>query len=268
MKVSAADRPPVVVTRPQPEAEQWCQALVVAGVQAIALPLIRIDPVQGDPVLDGARQNLGRYAAVFFVSAQAVRGFWAASTPPAVAGHTRFWAPGPGTVRALVAVGVSAADIDAPGPDAVQFDSEALWAVVGGQLRPGDRVLVVRGGDSADAAGGTGRGREWLAQRCRDLGAEVDWCVAYRRARPLWSPEQLQAARQAVAVGGVWVFSSSEAVHNLARLWPDLPWRRLQALATHPRITETLSELGVQAVRSTRPTLPDVLSGLESATHG
>jgi hypothetical protein len=41
--------------------------------------------------------------------------------------------------------------IDGPSPDAAQFESEALWQNVHGQVRAGDRVLIVRGTSPATA---------------------------------------------------------------------------------------------------------------------
>lgn len=257
----------MVVTRPQPEADRWCAMLRGQGLVAHALPLITIEPLTPDPELASLRARLPTWDAVFCVSAQAVRSFWGDDLP-VLGGHTRFWAPGPGTAKALLGLGVPTERIDSPEPDAPQFDSEALWAVVGHRLRPGHRVLVVRGGGPSARVYQGGQGRDWLAQRCVAVGAEVDACVAYRRVPPLWSVSERALAQQLVADGGWWVFSSSEAVRHLVNLCPGLPWQNLRALATHPRIAQTLSEQGVVDVRTVRPTLPDLLSGLESKPHG
>lgn len=267
MRVVPPGRPPVVVTRPQPEADRWCTALAAAGWSGVALPLITIEPLTGDAAVAHCRAGVAGYAAVFCVSAQAVHAFWGA-TPPTWGPETRFWAPGPGTAKALSGLGVPPTRINSPAPDAEQFDSEALWAVVGAGLRPGDRVLVVRGGGPQTPAGSTGQGRDWLAQRCAAAGALVDWCVAYRRTPPVWGAAQRGAAQQALDQGALWVFSSSEAVQNLAQLWPSFPWGRMRVLATHPRIAETLLAQGVLQVSRCKPTLQAVLAGLESVAHG
>lgn len=74
--------------------------------------------------------------------------------------------------------------IDGPAPDAPQFDSEALWQQVAGQIRPGDRVLIVRGrsGGAHDTAQGSGR--DWLARQIEAAGGQVDFVVAYQRGAP------------------------------------------------------------------------------------
>jgi len=189
----------------------------------------------------------------------------------AVAGHARYWAPGPGTARALVAAGAPAERIDAPPADAEQFDSEALWAVVAGQVSPGARILVVRGSSDAGAepasgadAPARGQGRDWLAQQCQQAGARVDWCVAYRRQRPLWSSERCAQACAAASDGSIWLFSSSEAIAHLGALLPGQDWHAACALTTHARIAQAARALGFGAVHQTRPALPDVVRALES----
>jgi uroporphyrinogen-III synthase len=134
----------VIVTRPARDAQRWVQQLQQIGFSAEALPLIEIAPAD-DPAqvlaLERAWQRLNDYAACLFVSGNAVAHFfmgkealaqqiWAQTAINSIANKNsglRFMAPGPGTVAALRAVGVPAAQIDAPAADAQQFDSEALW---------------------------------------------------------------------------------------------------------------------------------------------
>lgn len=65
----------VVVTRPLPEAQRWVKDLRAGGVDAVSLPLIAIDPFADAAALGLAWQRLPAYAAVMFVSANAVRSF-------------------------------------------------------------------------------------------------------------------------------------------------------------------------------------------------
>ncbi|MCC2632989.1 MAG: Hydroxymethylbilane hydrolyase (cyclizing), partial [Ramlibacter sp.] len=136
----------VVVTRPAQDALRWADQLRGRGFEPLVLPLIAIGPAPDAQALQQAAAQADDHAAVMFVSANAVQGFFAAA--PAFA-RARAWAPGPATRDALLAAGVAPARIDAPAADAGQFDSESLWEQVAGQLRPGDRLLVVRGADAA-----------------------------------------------------------------------------------------------------------------------
>jgi uroporphyrinogen-III synthase len=261
----------VIVTRPQRDAQDWVRDLTAAGISALALPLIEIRCAPDAAALQRAWQQMdaGQYAAVMFVSANAVLGFFeqkpvlSLSLGASSAIKTRAWTPGPGTARALLSAGVAPSRLDTPAKEAAQFDSEALWQVVGAQLRPGDRVLIVRGGD-APSASTQGRGRDWLAQRVAEAGASVDYVVAYQRACPQLDDAQLALARSAASDGSVWLFSSSEAVHNLQALLPGQGWGAARAIATHARIAAAVRQAGFAVVRESRPALADILASIES----
>ena len=276
----------VIVTRPARDAQHWVQQLQQGGIEAEALPLIDIAPASSPSdlqALEQAWRTLDSYAACMFVSANAVECFFKANrafihklpgysasnnvanpvSGPLPAG-LRWMAPGPGTVAALVAAGVPAAQIDAPAPDASQFDSQALWQVVGPRHWQGRRVLIVRGHSVGAAGEGTGApGRDWLARQWEAAGAQVDFLAVYQRRAPRLTEAQLQRARAASSDGSVWLFSSSEAVANLAGL-PAMDWRRARAVATHPRIAETARAAGWGVVVESRPALKDIEAAVRS----
>ncbi|NIC43130.1 uroporphyrinogen-III synthase [Aquabacterium sp. A08] len=249
----------VVVTRPAREAATWVQALGAAGHEAHALPLIDIAGPPDAEALAHIRRQTNAFDALMFVSAQAVDRFWSAPGPAAAAVTARCWAPGPGTARALRLAGVPLGQIDQPPPDAAQFDSEALWARVAPQVRPGHRLLIVHG-----VSGDGHAGRDWLARQCAAAGGQVGRCVAYQRRAPVWTSANAAQARAWTAAGAWWLFSSSEALAHLAALLPGQDWAAARALATHPRIAQTARAQGWGRVLETRPALPDVLRTLES----
>ncbi len=263
------------ITRPAQEAATWVASLVDAGWPAMAFPLIDIGP-PADPVLlaarDAIRQDAYRYDALMFVSGAAVAHFFEGLDILPWRPATRFWAPGPATGRRLVEAlawhGVSPDRVDMPAADADNFDSEALWPVVQPMVRPGTRVLLVRGcsrgADPASAGDIPGQGRNWLIERCREAGAVVEGCVAYERGVPRWTEERVRLARQGMRPGHAWLFSSSESIDHLARMPGAADWREACALATHPRIAERASRIGFGLVVRLRPTLQDLLSALES----
>jgi uroporphyrinogen-III synthase len=272
----------VIVTRPEPEATAWQQALRAEGWPAQALPLITIGAPADQQVqqrLEHTRAHWLDADAIMFVSVAAVQHFFSASVqvPQGACVRTRFWAPGPGTARglalALAARGLGPDAIDAPAADAAQFDSETLWPVVAPQLQPGRRVLIVRGASldvsappASAAADQTlaGHGRDWLIQQCQAAGAHVEACVAYERCAPTVTPAVQAQLRAAAAPGSLWLFSSSEALAHLRGMAPHGQWAQASALATHPRIAATARAAGFGWVVQTRPALPDVLRALES----
>ena len=243
----------VIVTRPLRDAQRWAQTLAAQRLDAVVLPLIDIAPVDGVPAV----QRLADYRAVMFVSGNAVSHFLRDTGAPFT---TRAWAPGPGTRDALLDAGVDASLIDAPADEAAQFDSESLWQRVSGQIRPGDRVLVVRGRDPQ----GRNAGRDWLARQIEAAGGQAEFVSVYERRVPRFDAAQQALAEQAAGDGSVWLFSSSEAVANLKALLPDQSWQRARAVATHPRIAQAARDAGFAVVCESRPALADVVASIES----
>lgn len=275
--------PRVIITRPQGDARRWLQVFARHGVGASAMPLIDIRPVSDTRAISAAWAGLTAYAALMFVSASAVDHFFAARPSTGLAidrDGPRMWATGPGTVGALVRHGVPQQRIDAPDPEGGQFDSEALWKIVGAAVGSGQRVLIVRGSDhdplpapgvgeaetrQADApAHPPGQGRDWLARQVAQAGARVDFVVAYWRSPPESSVPWLEQARAAAQDGSIWLFTSAEAIGNLLALLPGQDWSRAQALATHPRIAQAARDAGFGVVWTSRPALPDVVASIKS----
>jgi uroporphyrinogen-III synthase len=235
-------------------------------VQAYALPLIHIGPASNPQPVQAAWQQLDSYQAVMFVSANAVRHFFASNTAAVQATSTqatikiRAWATGPGTVSALRQAGLPATQIDAPDASAGQFDSEALWQIVAPGLETGSKILVVRGSDHT----GESAGRSWLSEQLAMAGAQVDTVVAYERRAPDFNTEQRAVAQQACADGSVWLFSSSEAIAHLQSLLPTQDLTSARALATHPRIALAARNAGFATVGETNPTLNAIVASIES----
>lgn len=269
--------PGALITRPEPEASQWVVALQAQGVAAEAFPLICIGPAPDLARLHAVHQQLHHYRALMFVSGNAARHFFMANTALALADQAlpaiktiafpRLWAPGPGTARALQALGAPASSIDQPALDAAQFDSESLWQQVGSSVNAGDRVLIVRG-SNAKAPETQGNGREWLRAQIEKAGGHVDFVAAYTRAAPDFTPAQLARARSATHSGSPWVLSSAQALGFLIAALPAQDWSRARAVATHPRIAQAARAAGFGTVTECRPALGDVASMLASIELG
>ncbi len=260
----------VIVTRPEREAQRWVRDLSGLGIAAQAFPLIEIAALEDRSALQAAARALARYIGVMFVSGQAVQHFFSANPGLKLefsAQHaikTRAWATGPGTARALLLAGVAPQRVDAPAAQSGQFDSEALWSLVANQVHPGDRVLIVRGADlTVQTDGDSGAGRDWFAAQVQQVGASAQFVAAYTRGVPELGSHELALARDWADDGSVWLFTSSQAVANLLALVPRVSWTRARALATHPRIAQTVREAGFGQVQQCRPALADVAAVFE-----
>jgi len=237
----------VLVTRPAAQAREWVDRLTALGVPAQALPLIDIGGAPEPAAVRAAWQAMARAEEplAVFVSPNAVAEFFAALRDPAEGSRASApgWPPGawagatgPGTVAALREAGVPAARIASPPADAPQFDSEALWQVIGQGPWPGREAWIVRGNG----------GRDWLATQLAAAGASTHFVQAYQRAAPRWSETEqaLHAAACAAPAQWLWLFSSSEAIDQLVALSPAQDWRGARALASHPRIAERARAAG------------------------
>lgn len=235
----------LLVTRPQPQADAWCERLRAAGVDARAVPLLRIDAPPDAAAVTQAWRQMPNWDGLMFVSPAAVQR-WMLARPADVQWPGRAWAaaPGPGTGRALRDAGVS--NVLEPAPDAAQFDSDTLWDAIAARDWRGQRLLIVHGG----------AGRERLAERWREAGAQVHQVQAYRRHLAL--PDDPAAKRcidDALRDPKMhrWLFSSGDVVDGLVQLVPGRSWTAHHALCTHPAIAERARLAGFGRVDEVLP---------------
>ena len=243
-----SDAPVVIVTRPAREAAVWSEGLQALGIRTETMPLMQINALHNSAALREIWTQVPSHLAVMFVSANAVRFFMAERPEGLDVKACRAWSTGPGTQAALLACGWPADRIDSPAPEAQQFDSEALWALVSAQVTaaamaattPPASVLVVRGAD----ADGQMAGRDWLTLQLTGAGVQVLQTVAYGRQPSVLSAHQKTRAQGSLTDGSWWLFSSSEAAIYLQQSCPELNLGQARALATHPRIAQKLLAAG------------------------
>jgi uroporphyrinogen III methyltransferase/synthase len=245
----------VVITRPAGQSAELVEQLEAAGLATLDFPLIDIAPVLDDAPLCHALASLDRYALVVFVSPNAVdhafarsEAIWPHALPIGVVG--------PGSVRALARHGVRAPEHRVISPssgaddESTGFDSEGLFAALDASLGAasleGKRVLIVRGDG----------GREWLADRLREAGAEVDAVAAYRRIVPEPSIGAWTRVHELLAgEPHAWLLTSSEGVRNLHELAQEhltadelAQLKHAILIAPHPRIAQTARALGFDRI--------------------
>jgi len=249
----------VLVTRPQPQADEWVARLAALGIDAVALPLLGIADGPDPQAVRQAWAALPAFGLAMFVSPSAVERFfahrpggqdWPRGTLAA--------GTGPGTAAALRTEAVPAPCVVCPAEGSARFDSEALWELLRG-LRDwrGQRVLIVRGVG----------GRDWLADTLGGQGAAVEFVAAYRRLAPTLDSSGRQHLSEALARPHRhrWLFSSSEAVRHLPALAPRADWSSGHALATHPRIAQAAREIGFGSVETVSPTAEAVASAVRAS---
>lgn len=250
----------ILVTRPASQAISWVARLRDVGIAAMALPLLRIDAVDDIGPLMKAWLRIADRRLVVFVSPNAVERFFAAQPAgsPWPIG-TIAACVGPGSAQALRERGVPLSAVIEPPPSSGQFDAEALWSVMSesGASWSGASVLIVRGE----------QGRDWLIDTLRHEGARVEVLTAYRTRPAVLNAEGLRLVDASLSAPReyVWLFSSSQAVAQLAALRPDAAWTASRAIATHPRIADTARATGFGEVRSCAPSFEAVRACIQSA---
>lgn len=162
----------LLLTRPDEECAALAASLGEAGVHSSSLPLLAIDPLEETPEQRTLMLDLDRYCAVVVVSKPAAR--------LGLERLDRYWPQPPQqtwcSVGAATAAILEAYGLDVTYPEQGD-DSEALLALPAFQdsLRVHDpKVLIMRGEG----------GREFLAERLRGQGVQVDYLPLYRRRAP------------------------------------------------------------------------------------
>jgi len=191
----------VLVTRAAEQVDELARHLQEAGVAAVVVPAIAIEPVPPGGDLDAAARRLDRYAWVVVTSANGVRALLSAAGRVAAPLDAPRWAAVGSTTRHVLERG---------GIEVALQPRRSSAAGIGAELpvSPGDRVLLVRG----DLAGRA------LPDALRARGAEVDDVVAYRTHE---APESSRALlRRALADGPLdaVLFTSGSTVHGLVAL--------------------------------------------------
>ncbi|MFJ1302442.1 uroporphyrinogen-III synthase [Pseudomonadota bacterium AL_CKDN230030165-1A_HGKHYDSX7] len=228
--------PLAILTRPDGRNDTLAARLQAAGWQAFGWPALALAPVpRQSPLPEPADFDL-----VVFVSGNAARLFlqawreqggvrWPAATAAATVG--------PASASALSESGLFGTNTTLihPPASAPRHDSEALWELLRGRPLP-RRVLIVRGTE----------GREWLADRLREAGAQVQPCAIYRRVPCEWEPARLAVLKEWAAQDRphAWLFTSGEGIAavtaNIDRADVRAWWLRGRAVVTHPSLAQTL----------------------------
>jgi uroporphyrinogen-III synthase len=250
---------PVIVTRPAEAGARLVARLRAAGRDALHWPAFTLLPA-AQP--DRARARLAAVAPgelLIFVSPVAVRA--SAGLMPRWPSGARAAAVGEGTALAVrAAYGEGVACVAPADPDGAG-GSEALYARLAAEPWP-RRALILR----------AEQGREWLAERLRGAGVEVESLPVYRREPWVLDETARTDLARTMAAGAVptLLVSSTESIEALRAALAPLPqawdWLRAgRALAIHPRIAAALRQAGFATVSLVHADDEAMLAKLESA---
>lgn len=231
----------ILVTRAQHQAGELIDQLRAAGAQAIAIPLIEIQPPASwaplDQALDMLVNSSGAYAGLIFTSANAVRAcFERASArgrrldPPA---NAWICAIGPATAAELERHGWSAGIVPQ------RSVAEGVVEALAGFGLYGRHILLPR----------AAVGRDLIPEALRQCGAHVDVVECYRTVRPAAAERQLQSLLLPPASPpDAIIFASSSAASHFVDWLARHPSARLGGVtlaAIGPIARQTLEQAGL-----------------------
>ena len=245
----------VLVTRPEQQAEQLCQLIIRHGWQPIRFPVLQLKAIEQNLDTALAVGKLNQYHWLIFVSANAVK-FVPAGFQNAFNERVRIAAVGKATAAALRAAGMPVDLL----PEQ-EFNSEALLATPEMRQVNGLTCLIVRGQN----------GRELLAEKLTERGAQVEYLEVYRRTKP-----ELERSKIVYLLTkhklDIITATSSEAVQNLLELSGEKIAKVLKLIplvVISDRIRKKAENLGFkQTVVADEPSDTAIVSAIMTLLNG
>jgi uroporphyrinogen-III synthase len=225
----------VLVTRAAGQARELADRIRALGGEPLLFPAIEIQAL-ADQEIGAGLAKMDEYDYAIFVSPNAAGiAMASAARLGCLPSRVKLAAVGSGTAAALSDAGLRGVLLP-PG----RADSEGLFRVLESEAKPKRRFLIVRGLG----------GREWLAEKLRANGAQVDYLECYRRAKP---KARLDALLSRWQHGGrmACTATSVQIVENLFEMAGTVAWPYLERtpfFVAHARIASAAFGRGVKTV--------------------
>jgi uroporphyrinogen-III synthase len=234
----------VLVTRPQPQADELCQPIIAHGGQALCFPTIAFAPPPCLAAFEQALSQLAEQDWLIFISPQAVyssvvaiRKQWS-QLPETV----KFAAIGAGTARALREAGYNV-NVQPKQSQPMEWNSQGLLDLPEFQDIAGKKIAIVRGLG----------GREILDKILAERGGHILPLLTYQRVLPDLPKADISHCLSLLKQRMInrIVCTSYEGVKNLKLLLGEAAWPYLQGLpliVVSERIKILAQDLGFQTI--------------------
>ena len=247
----------VLVTRPQPQADNLADAIRAQGGFALALPLLDIRPLPESQSIRDCLQQLDQYHKIITTSIPSVKygmtmiDNWWPQRPVGI----DWYAIGDATANSLQQQDITTSARSGG------LDSEALLELADFQQIKAQRILIIKGRN----------GRNKLQTTLTRRGATVNSLAVYERTCPEYPagylPQQLSAHRIHVIVA-----TSSQIVNNLQSLLNHHPdadnLKQLTLIVPSQRVAEDAHTCGFQHITVSKgagmPAILDTLNRLRN----
>lgn len=176
----------VLVTRPLPQAEPWCERLRELGIKALTVPVLALNPVTDEAQRQAIKNvvlDFDVYQKAIFVSQNAVDFAmqWLEDYWPQLPQGIRYFAVGETTAARCRHHGLTVSALETANRG--DMNSESLLQAAELQQVRGEKIVIFRG------CGGRGK----MAEVLRSRGAQVTYCELYQRRIPIQAQAQLRA---------------------------------------------------------------------------
>lgn len=243
--------PRVLVTRSEDQGGSLVDALRRSGLRPVAVPAIAVEMDTDRAHLEAVVRRRSNQDWIVVTSVNGARAALDAfARTGSVPGWARWAAVGPATAELLAANGIEVAFMPA------EASGRALGA--GLPVRPGDRVLLIRG-DLADSR---------LPEALRSQGATVEDVVGYRtQIGPIGSAGLLRDALADGPLSAV-ILTSGSTAHGLLALAGDDRARitALPVVCIGPETAREAVRLGFAVLAVAETTDPDSIAAATVAT--
>lgn len=243
----------ILVCRPQPDADQLCQALQATGAEARALPCIAIQACDPTPQERQYLLDLDHYALVIVTSQFAAQfglafleQYW-----PQFPVKQKWLAIGRKTASLLQEAGVNLAH---QGQD---MSSEMLMHLPELNSVQGKKVLILKGHG----------GRQHLQQSLLNRSARVDVVELYRREKPAYTHDELSQALSNFQPAWA-VCLSAETLTNLHSYATEISYdmKSLRLIVPSKRVAQVANSMGFTLTYVTENLMPiDIIRCLKAA---
>jgi len=196
----------ILICRPEPEASRLAEVFRLAGARVRLMPMITREALAETPESRSILQNLDNFQHIIAVSPFAARLLLNAIDQwwPQMPAGIRWYGVGAGTAGVFSEQGLR------PCKPARGWTSEDLLRLPSLQNIDNDKALLARGE----------HGRELIQQTLSQRGARVTILPLYRRGRPYYAPEQVQALLGQDPPDAV-IALSGETLNNLIQTGAD-----------------------------------------------
>lgn len=241
----AEDRPlgtmKIAVTRPKDRSSVLAEKLTDLGAEVVLMPAIATEPIQENPRLETALDQIHEYSWIVFTSVAGVQAFYSAMKRRrmdirGLAG-LRFAAIGAGTAREVEKQGIFVDQM----PEI--YSGKALGELLARTVKPGERILIPR----------ASMGTEEVIRPLEEAGLSFDDIAVY---------DTVEGEREGIAYEDsvdLVAFTSASTVRGFVKQNPQADFSSVKAVCIGEQTAAAAREYGMRTAVSEKATIDSMV---------